>query len=198
MDIAQVNQKKGVSTNPVVHIFGACYGVVNLNLFHPKLLCDPPPPLPPSGYPAGGWVGLRVGGWVSQNTGRANLTHSRPPISLSKSLAGNPISLARSVEIPYFGVLWRGPGGCTGLHTINPPDGVHRVRSVSQLMWVSLGRVQGGAVHGDYLGGHDSCQGVGTHEVAIWGAWAVPVRHLPVTRLSHNLGDEASLKLCCW
>ena len=75
VDIAQVNQKKGVSTNPVVHIFSTCYGVVNLNLFHPKLLCDPPPP----GYLAGGWVGLRVGGWVSQNPGRAKSPPPPPP-----------------------------------------------------------------------------------------------------------------------
>ena len=67
--IAQASQMKGVSPNPALHSSGTCYGVVNL-----KLLCDPPP----SGYPAGGWVGLRVGGWVSQNPGRANFTPSPP------------------------------------------------------------------------------------------------------------------------
>ena len=62
--IAQVSvsQIMGAGSNPAVHTVNTCCGVVNLNLFHPKLLCDPP--LPPSGYPAGGWVGLRVGGWV--------------------------------------------------------------------------------------------------------------------------------------
>ena len=44
-------------------------------IFVRKLLCDPPAPPPPlPGYPAGGRVGLRVGGWVSQNPGWANLT----------------------------------------------------------------------------------------------------------------------------
>ena len=37
VDIAQVNQKKGVSTNPVVHCFSTCYGVVDLNLFSSKI-----------------------------------------------------------------------------------------------------------------------------------------------------------------
>ena len=76
--IAQASQMKGVSSNPALHSFSTCYGVVNL-----KLLCDPPPP--PQGYPAGGWVGLRVGGWVSQNPGRAN-SPPPPPVSLSKGL----------------------------------------------------------------------------------------------------------------
>ena len=73
VDVAQVNQEKGVSTNPVVHIFSTCFGVVNLHLFHPKLLCDPPPP-----------QGIRqVGGWVG---GSANLTPppSPPPPSITK------------------------------------------------------------------------------------------------------------------
>ena len=42
-------------------------------------------PAPSSGYPAGGWMGLGVGGWVggwvSQNPGRA-LTPPSPPVSL--------------------------------------------------------------------------------------------------------------------
>ena len=62
---------KGVSSNPALRSFSTCYGVVNL-----KLLCDPPPP---SGYPASGWVGPRVGGWVSQNLGRANIPPPPPP-----------------------------------------------------------------------------------------------------------------------
>ena len=56
VDIAQVNQKRGVSTNPVVHMFSTCYGVVNLNLLHPKLLCDPLPPPPQGIWQVGGWV----------------------------------------------------------------------------------------------------------------------------------------------
>ena len=83
--IAQVSQMRGAGSNLVVHSFSTCFGVVNLNFFHPKLLCDPSPL--PSGYPAGGWVGLRVGGWVGQNPGRANL-NPPPPVSLSKGLAG--------------------------------------------------------------------------------------------------------------
>ena len=53
VDIAHVNQKKSVSANPVVHIFSTCYGVVNLNLFHPNCSVIPPPPLRVSGR----WVG---------------------------------------------------------------------------------------------------------------------------------------------
>ena len=45
------DQKKGVRTNPAVHIVSTCYGVVNLNLFHPKLLCEPPLRV------SGRWVG---------------------------------------------------------------------------------------------------------------------------------------------
>ena len=56
VDMAQVNQKRGVSLNPVVHSFSTCYGVVNLNLLHPELLCDPPPPSPQGIRQVGGWV----------------------------------------------------------------------------------------------------------------------------------------------
>ena len=54
VDTAHVNQKKSVSSDPLVHIFSTCYGVVNLNLFHPKLLCDPPPPPPQGIWQVGG------------------------------------------------------------------------------------------------------------------------------------------------
>ena len=53
--IAEVSQIKGVGSNPVVHTTGTRHGVVNLSLFHPKLLCEPPPP--PQGI-------RQVGGWL--------------------------------------------------------------------------------------------------------------------------------------
>ena len=62
VDIAQVVQMNGVGSNPTVHILSTCYGMVNLNLFHPT----PPPPLRVFGR----WVGGSESGWVGQPKSR--------------------------------------------------------------------------------------------------------------------------------
>ena len=82
VDIVQVNQRKGVSTNPVVHLFSTCCGAVHLNLFHPKLLCDPPPPLRVSGR----WVGGSEGGWV----GQPKYQEAPPPPSITEQRPAPP------------------------------------------------------------------------------------------------------------
>ena len=50
--------------------------------------CSVTPPPPPSGYLAGGWVGLGVGGWVSQIPwgGVGGNLPPAPPVSLSYGL----------------------------------------------------------------------------------------------------------------
>ena len=52
---------------------------------------------PPSGYPAGGWVDLRVNGWVSQNPGGGQFT---PPPGITKQWPDHSVLCAFHVLSP--------------------------------------------------------------------------------------------------
>ena len=80
--IAEVSHNYGLGSNPVSYTTVTCYGVVNLNLFHPKLLCDPPLRV------SGRWVGGSESGWVGQPKSREG-QFPPPPVSLSKGLQRN-------------------------------------------------------------------------------------------------------------
>ena len=55
----------------------------------------------PSGYLVGGWVGLRVGGWVSQNSGRASLIPPPPcPPSITKQWPASSAAVLLRVRVP--------------------------------------------------------------------------------------------------
>ena len=71
--IAAVSWIMGMGSNPVVHTTEIYSGVVNLNLFHPKLLCDPPLRV------SGRWVGGSESGWVGQPKSREGQLTPPPP-----------------------------------------------------------------------------------------------------------------------